>query len=131
MSERIGLIRTMVYSHAPANLLMMAVPYMPNLAASSAVYFGRSLLCQMDVPTRQSYVMAIVRPEERSRVAGLLNLPRSLMSALGPTLAGFVMQFMGPSFPFLIGGGLKVLYDFGLYLNFRNVKPTEEMQVPT
>ena len=129
VSERIGLIRTMVFSHTPANLLMMAVPYMPNLAASTAVYFGRSLLCQMDVPTRQSYVMAIVRPEERSRVAGLLNLPRSLVSALGPTIAGYVMQFMGPSLPFLFGGGIKVLYDVGLYLKFRNVKPPEELEV--
>jgi MFS family permease len=127
ISERIGLINTMVYSHLPSNLMTMSVPYMPSLAASSAVYMGRSLLSQMDVPTRQSYVMAIVDPEERTRVAGLINLPRSLTSAIGPTIAGFVMQFMGPSLPFLIAGGLKAAYDIALYLNFRNVRPPEEL----
>ncbi|MEE8354374.1 MAG: MFS transporter [Candidatus Bathyarchaeia archaeon] len=126
VSERIGLINTMVYSHLPANLMTMSIPYMPNLATSSAVYVGRSLLSQMDVPTRQSYTMAIVKPEERSRVAGLINLPRSLTSALGPSIAGAIMQFMGPSVPFLIAGGLKAAYDLGLYFMFRNVKPPEE-----
>lgn len=126
VSERIGLINTMVYSHLPANLMTMAIPYMPNLAASSTVYVGRSLLSQMDVPTRQSYTMAIVKPEERSRVAGIINLPRSLTSALGPSIAGAIMQFMGPSIPFLIAGGLKAAYDLGLYFMFRNVKPPEE-----
>ena len=126
VSERIGLINTMVYSHLPANLMTMTIPYMPNLAASSTVYVGRSLLSQMDVPTRQSYTMAIVKPEERSRVAGLINLPRSLTSALGPSIAGAIMQFMGPSIPFLIAGGLKAGYDLGLYFMFRNVKPPEE-----
>ena len=125
---QIGLINTMVYSHLPANLMTMTIPWMPNLAASSAVYVGRSLLSQMDVPTRQSYVMAIVKPEERSRVAGLINLPRSLTSALGPSISGFVMQFMGTSLPFLFAGGLKAAYDLGLYLMFRNVKPPEEAE---
>jgi MFS family permease len=126
ISERIGLINTMVYSHLPSNLMTMSIPYMPNLAASSAIYMGRSLLSQMDVPTRQSYVMAIVRPDERSRVAGIINLPRSLTSAIGPTIAGFFMQFMGPSLTFLFAGGLKAVYDLTLYFNFRNVKPPEE-----
>ncbi len=126
ISERIGLINTMVYSHLPSNLMTMSVPFMPTLAASSAVYMGRSLLSQMDVPTRQSYVMAIVKPEERSRVAGLINLPRSLTSAIGPTIAGFVMQFVGPSLPFVFAGGVKAVYDIALYFNFRDVKPPEE-----
>ncbi len=126
VSERIGLINTMVYSHLPANLMTMSIPYMPNLATSSTVYVGRSLLSQMDVPTRQSYTMAIVKPEERSRVAGMINLPRSLTSALGPSIAGAIMQFVGPSVPFLIAGGLKATYDLALYFMFRNVKPPEE-----
>jgi predicted MFS family arabinose efflux permease len=126
ISERIGLINTMVYSHLPSNLMTMSVPFMPSLAASSTVYMGRSLLSQMDVPTRQSYVMAIVKPEERSRVAGLINLPRSLTSAIGPTIAGFVMQFVGPSLPFVFAGGVKAVYDLALYFNFKNVKPPEE-----
>lgn len=126
VSERIGLINTMVYSHLPANLMTMSIPYMPNLATSSTIYVGRSLLSQMDVPTRQSYTMAIVKPEERSRVAGIINLPRSLTSALGPSIAGAIMQFVGPSVPFLIAGGLKAAYDLALYFMFRNVKPPEE-----
>jgi MFS family permease len=126
VSERIGLINTMVYSHLPASLMTMSIPFMPNLATSSTVYVGRSLLSQMDVPTRQSYTMAIVKPEERSRVAGLINLPRSLTSALGPSIAGAIMQFVGPSVPFLIAGGLKAAYDLALYFMFRNVKPPEE-----
>jgi len=126
VSERIGLINTMVYSHLPANLMTMSIPYMPNLATSSTIYVGRSLLSQMDVPTRQSYTMAIVKPEERSRVAGIINLPRSLTSALGPSIAGAIMQFVGPSIPFLIAGGLKAAYDLALFFMFRNVKPPEE-----
>jgi MFS family permease len=126
ISERIGLINTMVYSHLPANLMTMSIPLMPNLATSSVVYVGRSLLSQMDVPTRQSYTMAIVKPEERTRVAGLINLPRSITSALGPSIAGAIMQFVGPSIPFLIAGSLKIIYDLILYFMFRNVKPPEE-----
>jgi MFS family permease len=127
IAERIGLINTMVYSHLPSNLMTMSIPFMPNLATSSAVYMGRSLLSQMDVPTRQSYVMAIVEPEERSRVAGLINLPRSITSAIGPTISGFVMQFLGPSLPFLLAGGVKAFYDIALYFNFKDVKPPEEL----
>ncbi len=129
VSERIGLINTMVYSHLPANLMTMSIPLMPNLAASSVVYVARSLLSQMDVPTRQSYTMAIVKPEERTRVAGLINLPRSITSALGPSIAGAIMQFIGHSIPFLIAGGLKVVYDLSLYFMFRNVKPPEEQKI--
>jgi MFS family permease len=106
---------------------MMVIPWLPSLEASIAVYTGRSLLSSMDVPTRQSYIMAIVKPEERSRVAGLINLPRSLTSALGPSIAGFVMQFLGQSLPFLIAGGLKSAYDLALFFMFRNVKPPEEV----
>jgi predicted MFS family arabinose efflux permease len=126
ISEKIGLINTMVYSHLPSNLMTMVIPWLPNVEASSAVYIGRSLLGSMDVPTRQSYVMAIVKPEERSRVAGLINLPRSLTSAIGPSIAGIVMQFMGQSLPFLFAGSLKSAYDLALFFMFRNVKPPEE-----
>lgn len=126
ISERIGLINTMVYSHLPANIMTMSIPYMPTLTASTTLYLSRALLSQMDVPTRQSYVMAIVKPEERSRVGGLINLPRSLTLAISPSMAGFIMQFMGLSLPFFIAGGLKAAYDLALFLTFRNVKPPEE-----
>jgi len=126
ISERIGLINTMVYSHLPANMMTMSIPFMPTLASSTLLYFIRAILGQMDVPTRQSYVMAIVKPEERSRVGGLINLPRSLTLAISPSLAGFIMQFVGMSLPFLIAGGLKATYDLALYFTFRDVKPPEE-----
>lgn len=126
VSDRIGLINTMVYSHLPSNIITMCIPYMPTLLSSTLLYFGRALLGQMDVPTRQSYVMAIAKPEERSRVGGLINLPRSLTLAISPTLAGFMMQFVGISLPFIIAGGLKATYDLALYFSFRNVKPPEE-----
>jgi len=126
ISERIGLINTMVYSHIPSNLMTMAIPYMPTLPMSTTVYLSRALLSQMDVPTRQSYTMAIVKPEERSRAEGMINLPRSLTLAVSPGIAGAVMEFVGMSFPFLIAGGLKSAYDLMLYFTFRKVKPMEE-----
>ncbi len=100
IAKRIGLINTMVFSHLPANMMTMMIPFMPNLASSILLYLSRALLSQMDVPTRQSYVMAIVKPEERSRVAGIINLPRSLTLAVSPSLAGFIMEFLGLSLPF-------------------------------
>ncbi|MCK4583464.1 MFS transporter [Candidatus Bathyarchaeota archaeon] len=129
ISEKIGLINTMVYSHLPANIMMALVPYMPNLPTSLSLYLGRSLLSQMDVPTRQSYTMAIVKPEERSRVQGLINLPRSFTMAVGPSIAGYIMQFVGFSLPFLLAGAIKGLYDVLLWVTFRNVKPPEERAV--
>ncbi len=126
ISERIGLINTMVFSHIPANLMTMAVPLMSSIPLSLALYLGRSLLGQMDVPTRQSYTMAIVKPEERSRVSGLINLPRSLTLAFGPSMAGYLMQFMGLSLPFIVAGAMKAAYDVALYFTFRGVKPPEE-----
>ena len=129
ISERIGLINTMVYSHLPANIMMALVPYMPNLPTSLSLYLGRNLLSQMDVPTRQSYTMAIVKPEERSRVQGLINLPRSFTMAVGPSIAGYIMQFVGFSLPFLLAGAIKGLYDVLLWVTFRNVKPPEERAV--
>ena len=126
IAERIGLINTMVFSHLPANMMTMMIPFMPNLASSILLYLSRALLSQMDVPTRQSYVMAIVKPEERSRVAGIINLPRSLTLAVSPSLAGFIMEFLGLSLPFPIAGGLKAAYDLTLYFTFKDVKPPEE-----
>ncbi|MCW4050289.1 MAG: MFS transporter [Candidatus Bathyarchaeota archaeon] len=126
ISERIGLINTMVYSHLPASIMMAAIPYAPTMNVSLFLYLGRSLLSQMDVPTRQSYTMAIVKPEERSRVQGLINLPRSLTLAIGPSIAGYIMQFIGLSVPFLVAGGIKAVYDIALWFTFKDIKPPEE-----
>jgi len=126
ISKRIGLINTMVFSHLPANMMMAVIPYMPTLETSLFFYLGRSLLSMMDVPTRQSYTMAIVKPEERSRFQALLNLPRSITMAIGPGIAAYVMQFVGISMPFLIAGIIKSFYDIALWFTFKDIKPPEE-----
>jgi MFS family permease len=126
ISKRIGLINTMVFSHLPANMMMAVIPYMPTLETSLFFYLGRSLLSMMDVPTRQSYTMAIVKPEERSRFQALLNLPRSVTMAIGPGIAAYVMQFVGISMPFLIAGIIKSFYDIALWFTFKDIKPPEE-----
>jgi MFS family permease len=126
IAERIGLINTMVYSHLPASIALIFIPYMPTLLTSVALYVGRSLLASMDVPCRQSYIMAAVEPEERTRVSGLINLPRNFAQALSPMFAGVLMQFAGLSFPFLIGGAIKSTYDILLYITFRDIKPSKK-----
>jgi MFS family permease len=129
ISKRIGLINTMVFSHLPASIMMAAIPYMPTLGTSMFLYLGRSLLSQMDVPTRQSYTMAIVKPEERARFQSLLNLPRSFTLAIGPSIAGYLMQFIGLGTPFLVAGVIKAAYDVLLWITFKDIKPPEEEKV--
>jgi MFS family permease len=126
ISNRIGLINTMVYSHLPSNVMMAIIPYVQTLEASMFLYLGRSLLSQMDVPTRDSYTMAIVKPEERARFQSLLNIPRSFTLALGPSIAGWLMQFIGISTPFLLAGVVKGAYDILLWITFKDIKPPEE-----
>jgi MFS family permease len=115
-----------VYSHLPSNVMMAAIPYVPSLGSSLFLYLGRSLLSQMDVPTRDSYTMAIVKPEERARFQSLLNVPRSFTLAIGPSVAGYLMQFIGVSTPFFVAGVIKGVYDVLLWLTFKDVKPPEE-----
>lgn len=122
----IGLIKTMVYSHLPTSISTTFIPFMPTLQTSVILYTSRSLLSQMDVPTRQSYTMAIIKPEERTRVGGLINLPRSITQAISPSIAGLLMQYVGLSLPFIITGIVKSIYDVSLYFMFRNIKPPEE-----
>jgi MFS family permease len=126
VSSRIGLINTMVFSHLPSNVMTAAIPYMPTLGTSLFFYLGRSLLSQMDVPTRDSYTMAIVKPEERARFQSLLNVPRSFTLAIGPGVAGYLMQFLSVSTPFLVAGIIKGIYDVLLWLTFKDIKPPEE-----
>ena len=126
VSKSIGLINTMVFSHLPSNLMIAVVPYMPSLEASLFFWLGKSLLCQMDVPTRQSYTMAIVKPEERSRFQALLNLPRSITMAVGPSISAYIMQFVGVGTPFLLAGVIKATYDIALWFTFKDIKPPEE-----
>jgi MFS family permease len=125
ISRRVGLVNTMVFTHLPSSLFIMAAPLAPSAGAASALFLCREALVEMDVPTRQSYVMAIVAPEERAVVSSVTNMTRSLGWAVGPLLAGVAMQLTLAG-PLLIGGGLKVAYDLLLYRSFRHLKAPEE-----
>jgi predicted MFS family arabinose efflux permease len=126
IAARIGLVRTMVYTHLPANALLMSAAFMPRSSLAVACLVARSLLSQMDAPARQSYVMAVVTPAERPAAASVTNVPRSLASALPPVLAGRLLEHSTFGWPLLIGGALKATYDIILLLLFRNVHPPEE-----
>ncbi len=126
LAERIGLINTMVFTHLPSNLCLVFIPFMPDLRWSLALLMLRSLLSQMDVPTRSSYVMAIVTPAERAAAASITAVPRSLASALGPAISGGLLSLQSFGWPLLIGGLLKAGYDLALFALFRSIRPPEE-----
>jgi MFS family permease len=120
LAARIGLINTMVFTHIPSNLLLIAVPLMPNLPLAIGVLLLRFSISQMDVPTRQSYTMSVVRPEERSAAAGVTGIARTAGASVSPVLAGPLMASPALlSLPFVIAGGLKIVYDLILYATFR------------
>lgn len=127
LAKRIGLIRTMVFTHLPANVLLMLAALMPSSGPAVACLLARSLLSQMDVPARTSYVMAIVTPAERSAAASVTNVPRSLAAALPPLAAGWLLEHSTFGWPLLLAGGLKAAYDLLLLAMFRNVRPDEEL----
>jgi predicted MFS family arabinose efflux permease len=116
----------MVLTHLPSSLFLMAVPFAPSLKWALVLFLCREALVEMDVPTRQSYVAALVRPNERTFAAGITNLARNIFWAVGSGVAGFLMQALSFSAPLLVGGGAKVLYDALLYRSFRRLKPPEE-----
>lgn len=126
IADRIGLINTMVFTHIPANILIIAVAFAPTLPIAVVLYLLRMALSQMDVPTRQSYIVAVVREDERTTSAGITNISRNVTQAISPSLIGVLINSLSLAAPFVIGGALKVVYDVALYLNFRNVKPPEE-----
>jgi MFS family permease len=126
IAGRIGLVNTMVFTHLPSNLCLVAVPFIPSLWGVLGLLLLRSALSQMDVPTRSSYVMAIVTPPERAAAASLTAVPRSLASAIGPAIAGWLMSVSAFAWPLLIGGGLKIVYDLLLLAMFKRVRPPEE-----
>ena len=126
LARRIGLVKTMVFTHLPANLCLIAIPFAPTVGAAGFLYLLRESLVEMDVPTRQSYVMAVVAPEERTIAAGVTNLTRLVAWTLAPGLSGFAMKGLSLNFPLFFGGGIKILYDLSLYGSFRHVQPPEE-----
>lgn len=126
LAPRIGLVNTMVYTHIPSSLLLMTVPFAPGFAVAAALFLLREALVEMDVPTRQSYVMAMVRPEERTFASGVTHLVRMAGWAVAPFAAGFLMQGLALGAPLYIGGAMKIAYDLALYRAFRHLKPPEE-----
>jgi predicted MFS family arabinose efflux permease len=127
LARRIGLVNTMVWTHLPSNVLLMLVPLMPSFPLAIAVLLARHLLSQMDVPTRQSYVNAIVAPHERAAANGVTGTAKQLGTALGPWLAGRLFAASAASgLPFFICGTLKSTYDLLLWRAFRRTRPPEE-----
>ena len=126
LASRIGLIRTMVFTHLPSNILLMLVPLMPTAALAVAVFLARMSISQMDVPTRQSYTMAVVDDDERTATAGITNVARTAASAVSPVLTGYAFSVAALGVPFVLAGAIKVVYDLLVYAAFRNVRPPEE-----
>jgi MFS family permease len=121
IASRIGLINTMVFTHLPSNVLLILVPLMPNLPLAVAVLLLRFSLSQMDVPTRQSYVISVVDPDERSAAAGVTGIARTTGAAISPSISSVLMANAGTiALPFYLAGGLKILYDLLLYRDFRS-----------
>jgi MFS family permease len=126
IASKIGLVNTMIYTHIPSNILLILVAFAPSFPLAIGLYFARMSISQMDVPTRQSYLMAVVKENERVTAAGITNTSRNIAQSVGPSLAGAIMGSL-LSAPFIIGGVLKLAYDIGLFLNFRKIKPPEEL----
>jgi MFS family permease len=127
LSRRIGLVNTMVWTHLPSNLFLILAPFAPNLALALTLLLMRSALSSMDVPTRTSYIMAVVTPDERAAAASVTSVPRSLAAAASPVAAGWLLGLSSFGWPLVAAGGLKVIYDVLLLISFRHRRPPEEM----
>jgi MFS family permease len=126
LARRIGLVNTMVFTHIPSSLMLVAVALVPEFWMAALLFLARELLVEMDVPTRQSYVMAVVRPGERTWASGITGLVRMGGWAVAPFAAGFLMQGVALATPLLIGAGMKIGYDLLLWRSFRELRPPEE-----
>jgi len=126
LAARFGLLNTMVFTHLPSNVLLVLVPLMPSPALAVAVFLLRMSISQMDVPTRQSYTMAVVDPDERTATAGLTNVARTAASAVSPLVTGVAFAAGSLALPFVLAGALKIAYDGLVYVTFRGVRPPEE-----
>jgi MFS family permease len=126
LARRIGLLNTMVFTHLPSNVLLLLVPVMPNVELAVGVLLVRHLLSQMDVPTRQSYSMAVIDADERAAAAGILSVSRNAGAALAPVFTGAILLTPALGLPFVLAGGLKIVYDLWIFTVFRRVKPPEE-----
>jgi MFS family permease len=126
LAQRIGLVNTMVFTHIPSSLLLVAIPFAGSFWAAAALYLLREGLAEMDVPTRTSYVMAVVEPEERTFASGATGIVRLASWAVAPAVAGVTIHAVSLAAPLFLAAGLKIAYDLLLYAAFRRVKPPEE-----
>lgn len=122
LAKRFGLVNTMVWTHLPSNILLVMVPFMPSFPLAVGVLLLRFCLSQMDVPTRQAFVAAVVEPDERSAAGGVTNVARSVGTTLAPALTGAAFAVPSLGIPFLVAGGLKIVYDLALWGMARNVE---------
>jgi MFS family permease len=129
LAKRIGLINTMVYTHIPSSIFLILAAFSPNLILALVLLLVRSALSQMDVPTRTSYVMAVVTPAERTAAASVTAVPRSLASSISPAMAGILLATSFSGLPLVVCGVLKIAYDVALLFSFRHVKPPEEKTI--
>lgn len=127
LAKRFGLVNTMVFTHIPSSIFLMVVPFAPSFPVAVVLFIIREFFAPMDVPTRQSYLAAIVSEHERTAAAGVVNLTRNVSWVVGPTLAGWAMTF-SLSAPLFIAGILKIIYDLSLWRAFRHVRPPEEIE---
>ncbi|MDQ3880719.1 MAG: hypothetical protein M3295_06585 [Chloroflexota bacterium] len=126
LASRIGLLNTMVVTHLPSNVLLMLVPLAPTAWFAVGLFIARMSISQMDVPTRQSYTMAVVDPDERTATAGITNVARTTAAAVSPALAGWAFSVAALGVPFFVAGALKIAYDLTIFATFRRVHPPEE-----
>jgi MFS family permease len=126
ISKRIGLVNTMVFTHIPSSMFLILAAFSPNLYLALGLLLLRSALSQMDVPTRTSYVMAVVTPAERPAAASVTAVPRSLASAISPAISGALLMTAFSGLPLVVCGALKIAYDLALLFSFRHIKPPEE-----
>jgi MFS family permease len=120
LADKVGLINTMVFTHIPSNILILLIAFAPTLSLAIALYLSRMALSQMDVPIRQSYIVAVVEEDERTAAAGITNISRNIAQAVSPSLAGYILQSLSfLSAPFVLGGVLKIVYDIALYSKFK------------
>jgi MFS family permease len=130
LANRIGLVNTMVFTHIPSSVCLIAAAFAPDLVSALALLSVRAALSQMDVPTRTSYVMAVVTPPEQPAAASVTAVPRSLAAAVSPALAGALLAGPFPGLPLVICGVLKIGYDLALLWSFRHIRPPEERPLP-
>src|ERR1700687_5058992 len=127
LASKIGLVNTMVFTHIPSNILLIILAFAPTFSIAVSIYFARMSISQMDVPTRQSYLMGVVHENERIQAAAITNTSRNIAQAVSPSLSGIIIQALSLSAPFVFGGVLKIVYDVGLFFSFRKIKPPEEL----